>query len=183
MKTNESIFKRMSRVLAVLLVLFTVSCSVVDDDEEEVPEGPTELQFQVDLVKMYATIIREAEGDRLETSGSIRAGVYSNTDVLQEYETLWNKYTTDPELVTVEDLTLGSRATFTVDSDYQDYSYFSMFGSMTEVDSSAGNPNEFMGEVNVVVDLLSVTGTQEFTLKFEESSDQVVEVVYSITRL
>ncbi|WP_299123127.1 hypothetical protein [uncultured Winogradskyella sp.] len=182
MKTNDFIFKRVVLTFFVILFVSFFSCST-EEDGENLSDEPTEITFQIDLVKMYATDIKDGEGGRLEIAGVIRARISSNTDVTQETETLLYESANDPLHVTYDDVTLGSRGFFTVAPDYRDYSYFSMVGSMTEVDSSPSNPNEFMGDINVTIDLLTITETQEFILQFKESGGQHVEVVYTITRL
>lgn len=182
MKTNDFILKKVTLILFTILLVSFFSCST-EDDGEDLPDEPTEIRFQIDLVKMYATDIKSGEGGRLELRGNINSSIISNGNVTLEEQLLWERSFSNPEYVTFEDTILGSRATFIVELDYKDYSYFQISGKMIEVDSTPGNLDEFMGEVETEIDLLSITDTEEFKLEFKESGGQHVEVVYRITRL
>jgi len=182
MKTNDFILKRVLFTFFTVLLVSVFSCSTEDDDED-IPDGPTELTFQIDLVKMYATDIKDGEGGRLEVAGNIRATLRSNTDVSIESTTLWTKSASNADFVTFEDFPLGARATVKVLTDYKEYSYFEMYGRMTEVDIAIGNLDEAMGEISSVIDLLAITDTEEFIFEFKESGGQHVEAIYTIKRL
>lgn len=168
-------------VVFLFAALVVVSCKKDDDDNPAPPVESQDVSFKVELIKMTALEISDAEGDALEVYGSVGANLVR--DNITEENELWSAI--DEEYISVElsDYPMSSSVTFTVAPEHISGSSIEVISSLNEHDFSEDNPDEDLGTETVTTPLSAVSSTSTFQMVLDDYSQQQVQVTYSITRL
>lgn len=177
---NHAIVNLVFRKSVVFLfaALVFVSCKK-DEDEPTPPAVEEDVSFKVQLVKMVALDIKDAEGDALEVYGTVNSKLIR--DNISEENGIWSAIDTEYISVNYSDYPMTSSVTYTVSPGNISASSIEVIATLNEYDD--GNPDEFLGTRTITTTLSSVSATSTFQMVLDDDEGQDVQVTYSITRL
>jgi hypothetical protein len=178
MKTRHlNIGKVFFKMILSTMILATIGCS----KEEETPEVQNEsISFRVQLEKIVATEIKEAEGDALEVYGSIDGKLQRGN--VTEVNNLWIASPTEAIDVTMSDFPLTSSVVYEVMADAVSSSSLEVTVDLYDYDFGA-NDDEDLGRESINVPLNTISDTSTFQIILDDSTGQFVQVTYSIRKL
>jgi len=167
------------KVFVILLATATLlSCSKDDDDEPDDPT-PQNVSYKIDLQKIVALNISDAEGDNLEVYGSINSKL-KRANITEE-NMIWSLPENSAIAVGTSDRPMSESFTYSVPPANIETSNLEIIASLTDKDP-AGNDNEFLGSRTISVALSDLEGSVEYQMVFDNYSDHVVQLTYTITR-
>ncbi len=176
----QSIF---NKIPSVLIVLFAITLfASCEKEEPEVPQDE-DITFKIDLLKMAALDIKDAEGDALEIYGAVSTKLLR--DNITESNELWNKAFGEAVAVGYSDVPMSSSVTFTVATSNLAASNLEVSADLFDQDGSdaSANPPEDLGKETLTTPLANITSSVTYQLVLNDSAGQEIEVTYSITRL
>ncbi len=164
--------------LLLLPLTFLVSCSEDEDPPTPVDE---DVVFQIDLIKMAALEIKEAEGDNLEVFGNITTKLIR--DNITETNDLWTAAIEEAIAVGRSDTPVMASVSYTVATSNIAASRLEVTADLMESDGASGtNAPEDLGSDKITTSLADITTSAEYSIVLTDSSGQHVQVTYSITR-
>lgn len=166
------------KALVILLVTTTLISCNKDEDEPDEPT-PQNVTYRIDLEKIVALNISDAEGDNLEVYGTINSKL-KRGNITEENMIL---SLTDETFILVgtSDSPLSQSVSYSVAPANIESSNLEVTASLTDRDPD-GNANEFMGTRTISVALDDIDGTVEYQMVLDDISNHVVRLTYSITR-
>jgi hypothetical protein len=166
--------------LFLFIGLTIIACdSDDDDDSDDTPPAPQEVSFQVDLIKMVALEIKDAEGDALEIYGSVNSKL--KRDNVTEENMVWSENSANYIAVGQSDYPLPSTVVYDVLETNVESTDLEVIVNLTELDFS--NDDDPLGSDLISTPLSSITNSSTFQITLNQSSGQHIQVTYSITRL
>ncbi|MEL7249096.1 MAG: hypothetical protein AAFO03_11775 [Bacteroidota bacterium] len=170
-------FIRYSFVFSLAIVMLS-SCS---EDEDPVTPVDEDITFEVQLLKMQALEIKEAEGDALEVYGNIDTKLIRDNVV--ETNSIWRALIGEAISVGLSDVPVVAAVPYTVKKSQ-------IANSRIEVDvdlfDSDGDPEdnapENLGREQTTTNLSDIATSVTLSIVLADSGGQHVEVTYSITR-
>lgn len=165
--------------LLLSTIFMAVSCTVTSDDDDVTPVDE-EVTFRVDLLKMAAVEIKDAEGEYLEIYGLVNSKVVRGN--VTEENALWSVVKESALNVGTSDTPLMESVTYTVAKSDIANSTLEITADLWDYDGNAGNDPEDLGEETISTPLSSVTSSVTYDIVLDDSSGQVIKVTYSITR-
>jgi hypothetical protein len=180
---NHAIVNLVFRKSLVFLcaALVFVSCKKDEDDDPTPPAESQDILFKVDLIKMTALAVSDAESDALEVYGVVNVKLIRD-NVTEENE-LWSADADEYISVGLSDYPMSSSVTFTVAPENISESNIEVISSLNEYDFAPDNPDEDLGTETISTPLSAVSSTSTFQMVLNDYSQQQVQVTYSITRL
>ena len=178
MKLRNSILSIILNVCILLSSPFIfTSCKI----GENVTPKDEEITFRVDLVKIAALEIKDAEGENLEIYGVIGSKLIRGN--ITEENTLLSLKDTEPLPVGMSDEPLVSSVTYKVASSNIDDSNLEVSAHLFDFDGGGSNAPEDLGNEKISTPLGSVLSSTNYQITLNKSSGQIVQLTYSITRL
>lgn len=179
MTNSNLILTLLKRSFLLLLPLtFLVACSEDEDPPTPVDE---DVVFRIDLIKMAALEIKDAEGDQLEVYGNITTKLIR--DNITETNDLWTAAIAEAIAVRRSDTPVSASVSYTVAKSNVASSRLEVIADLMESDGTDGsNPPEDLGSDKITTALADITTSAEYSIVLTDSGGQHVQVTYSITR-
>lgn len=177
---NQLLFKITFSKTIVLFFTAMVLISCKKDDDDPVPPVVNEdVSFKVELIKMVALDIKDAEGGALEVYGSVNSELVR--DNITEENEVWSVVDIDYISVGLSDYPMTSEVIYEVSPGNISESVMEVTASLDEYDES--NADEFLGTQTITTQLNDVSSTSTYQMVLDDSEGQEVQVTYAITRL
>ncbi len=180
MKKPNLIFRKIKPLLILCLSVSIFSSCTVTKDDDAVPEDE-EITFKVDLIKLTALEIKDAEGEKLEVYGQINTTLI--TDEATEDNSLWSTVETAAVGVGLSDLPMSSSVTYKVPSSELSNSEIKVEADLFDYDGGGDNSSEDLGKESLSTPLAGISSSVTYQIVLNDSSGQTMQVTYSITRL
>jgi hypothetical protein len=176
------VIPRVAFLKAFVIILATatfISCSKEDDDDEPNTPAPQEFSYRIQLSKIVALNVSSAEGDELEVYGTVNSKLVRGN--ITEENMIWSLSENEAIGVGTSDVPLSETFTYVVPEANVEASVLEIIVSFTDRDPD-GNPNEFLGTRSLSIPLPDITATAEYNMVFDDISDHVVRLTYTITK-
>ncbi len=180
MKHNDL---HLGKILKFLTLFALISMFASCNSDDDTPPTPIdeEVAFRVDLLKIAALEIKEAEDEMLEIYGTISSKL--RRDNITEDNTLWSVAETEAIGVGVSDTRLVSSVTYTIASSKIAAGTIEVAAHLFDYDGGGDNPSEDLGNEKHSTPLSNITTSVTYQIVLNDSSGQTVQLTYSITRL
>ncbi len=170
-------FLKYSFVFSLAIVMLS-SCS---EDEDPVTPVDEDVTFEVQVLKMQALEIKEAEGDALEIYGNIDTKLIR--DNIVETNSIWNALIGEAISVGLSDVPLVAAVSYTVAKSQIANSRIEVDADLFDADGDPeSNAPENLGREQISTNLSDITSSITLSIVLADSGGQHVEVTYSITR-
>lgn len=175
---QSNFFLSLLKSFALLLTITVfVSCSTEEDPRPQ----DEEVMFQVDLLKIAAINIKEAEGDALEIYGDIGSQLVKGN--VTETNPLWSEVKEGAISVGYNDVPLVSSVTYTLLSSEVDQSEMIINAYLWDSDGTGTNAPEVVGNESISTPLANIRTSAEYQIVLNDDVGQSIRLTYSITRL